>query len=111
MSQLFELSTRQVSVANIYFSLIAALSFIGISTLASELPTVPYQAATSLEERRVHIEKVCAKYNDKLKYEYRALHDVPSTQIFQNHLGQSKDDFDHPTSISIVRMELGIKVS
>ena len=48
-----------------------------------------------MEERRVHIEKVCAKYNDKLKYEYRALHDVPSTQIFQNHLGQSKDDFDH----------------
>ena len=30
-----------------------------------------------------------------MKYEYRALHDVPATQVFQNHVGDSTKDFDH----------------
>ena len=65
------------------------------STLSSEVPTVPYEAAKSLENRRLHLERTCAKYNDNLKYEYRALHDVPESQIFQDHVAQSKEDFDH----------------
>ena len=65
------------------------------SSLASEVPTVAYNAAESLEERRLHVEKTCAKYNDNLKYEYRALHDVPTNEIFQNRVAQSNQDFDH----------------
>ena len=65
------------------------------STLSSEVPKVPYEAAKSLEDRRRHVEKTCAKYNDDLKYEYRALHEVPEHQIFQDHVAQSKEDFDH----------------
>ena len=30
-----------------------------------------------------------------MKYEYRALHDVPTNEIFQNRVAQSNQDFDH----------------
>jgi len=75
--QIFELSTGQSSIVKSCFSLVTVLSFIGVSSLASEVPTVAYKPAEALEERRLHVEKTCAKYNDNLKYEYRALHDVP----------------------------------
>ena len=53
-----------------------------------------YDARLALESRLANVERVCEKYEDKLRYENRILHAVPENERYQTHFADD-NHFDH----------------
>ena len=53
-----------------------------------------YDARKALESRLDNVERVCQKYEDKLRYEHRILHAVPENERYQTHFAED-NHFDH----------------
>jgi len=83
-----------MSIFSYYSSFLAGILFVATSIVTSEIPTGVYDAANALKERENRLNRMCSKYDDELKYEYKALYSVPQDLIYQTHVADPKD-YDH----------------